>query len=229
MVDYIAVSNNISSTSVRYFKVLPFTPFSDHKPLEVCLETGRLRNSHSCPPLTSLEDQQPGFKWEKKHNKSKNEFTVQKKLATHLKDIEELQARPINTKEDVYKLNNDISQMYVRVAGLALKQKKATPATNNHKWFDFECRKGKRDRNKQLRSYSNDPLDEMVRDTYYTTEKRYKKLKKSKKETLFSEISIMTSRKATPSTGLLSRSSSPLPIRMKMPLIAVTWRTFTSF
>ena len=88
VVDYIAVSKDIaSSTSVRHFKVLPFTPFSDHKPLEICLETGRLRNSHTNPSLTHLEDQQPGFKWEKKNNKSKTEFIAKQKLAGHLKDI----------------------------------------------------------------------------------------------------------------------------------------------
>ena len=134
MVDYIAVSKDIaSSTSVRHFKVLPFTPFSDHKPLEICLETGRLRNSHTNPSLTHLEDQQPGFKWEKKNNKSKTEFIAKQKLAGHLKDIEDMHARPIKTREDVYKLNNDISQMFIRLAGSVLKQKKVTPATNNHK------------------------------------------------------------------------------------------------
>ena len=64
VVDYIAVSNNISSTSVRYFKVLPFTPFSN---LRSQTTGGLLRdwtpeNSHSCPTLTSLEAQQPSFK-----------------------------------------------------------------------------------------------------------------------------------------------------------------------
>ena len=182
VVDYIAVSKDIaSSTSVRHFKVLPFTPFSDHKPLEICLETGRLRNSHTNPSLTHLEDQQPGFKWEKKNNKSKTEFIAKQKLAGHLKDIEDMHARPIKTREDVYKLNNDISQMFIRLAGSVLKQKKVTPATNNHKWFDFECRNAKRDRNRLLRSFSIDPLEETTRAAYYAAEKNYKMLKKSKK------------------------------------------------
>ena len=184
MVDYIAVSKDIaSSTSVRHFKVLPFTPFSDHKPLEICLETGRLRNSHTNPSLTHLEDQQPGFKWEKKNNKSKTEFIAKQKLAGHLKDIEDMHARPIKTREDVYKLNNDISQMFIRLASsrFGSQQKKVTPATNNHKWFDFECRNAKRDRNRLLRSFSIDPLEETTKAAYYAAENNYKMLEKSKK------------------------------------------------
>jgi len=180
VVDYMAVSKGMTPNSVRYFQVLPFTPFSDHKPLEISIATGRLRLS--CADTSHLEDQQPGYKWEKTNNKSKFEFIAQQRLASHSNRIKEMNARPINNRDDVYKLNEDISKMYTGLADSSLKKKKSTAATNKHKWFDWQCQKTKRDLNKLTRSYSKDPLDPKIRADFYSAKKDYKKLISSKKK-----------------------------------------------
>ena len=64
VIDYAATSIQLHD-SVKSFKVLPFTPYSDHKPIEVCLaisnDIGKLEPACLNPDL--LDDQPIGYKW----------------------------------------------------------------------------------------------------------------------------------------------------------------------
>ena len=191
VVDYMAVNNDLAD-SVSYFKVLPFTPYSDHKPLELRLETNTTRWS-KCDmdeKIKSLEDQTPGYKWDNSPTatNSSNLYKAQQETVTAIKTIEDLMDRPIDNKEDVSKLNTDITAVYIYAADNSLKKKKMKTITNNQKWFDWECRESKRNLNRVSRKYSKNPDDATARADYHTTKKAHKKLMSVKKSTFMKDL-----------------------------------------
>jgi len=184
VVDYMAVDNDLAN-SVSYFKVLPFTPYSDHRPLELRLETNTTpwRDNDLDEKIKDLEDQSPGYKWDNSPTSANSSslYKEQQETESAMKAIKDLMDRPINTKEDVSKLNKDITAVYIYAAENSLKKKKTTPMTNNHKWFDWECRQSKRELNRLSRRFSKKPQDTDVRAEFHAKKKTHKKLMNVKK------------------------------------------------
>ena len=89
----------------------------------------------------------------------------------------------MESKDDVSHLNRDITAIYISATDNSLKRKKTTARSNNHKWFDWECRESKRERNTATRDYNNDPEDTTTREAYYTAQRTHKKLINTKKNT----------------------------------------------
>ena len=186
VVDYMAVSCDITNT-VSYFKVLPITPYSDHRPIEVGLETNtkQWQSTDLDNKIKALEDQSPGYKWDNSSSSSNSNrlYRDQQLSEESMGAIKVLMDRPIESKDDVSHLNRDITAIYISAADNSLKRKKTTARSNNHKWFDWECRESKRERNTATRDYNNDPEDTTTREAYYTAQRTHKKLINTKKNT----------------------------------------------
>ena len=56
-------------------------------------------------------------------------------------------------------------------------------------WFDGACIMSKRELNRLAKSYGKDPTNQLLRDSYYTKRKSYKKLIKAKKSAFIEELS----------------------------------------
>ena len=138
VVDYMAVSCDITNT-VSYFKVLPITPYSDHRPIEVRLETNtkQWQSTDLDNKIKALEDQSPGYKWDNSSSSSNSNrlYRDQQLSEESMGAIKVLMDRPIESKDDVSHLNRDITAIYISAADNSLKRKKTTARSNNHKWL----------------------------------------------------------------------------------------------
>ena len=161
VIDYAATSIQLHD-SVKSFKVLPFTPYSDHKSIEVCLaisnDIGKLEPACLNPDL--LDDQPIGYKWAQAAKDAPNAFLKEQ------------------SQEDIRKLTETILN----------KKKRLGKMSNKNKWFDWDCRFAKRDLSRLSKNYCKNPLCADTRQIHYSARKSYKKLIKSKKDSFLKEL-----------------------------------------
>ena len=105
VIDYAATSIQLHD-SVKSFKVLPFTPYSDHKPIEVCLaisnDIGKLEPACLNPDL--LDDQPTGYKWAQAAKDAPNAFLKEQSQEDIRKLAETILNKETTTKEEVIDL-----------------------------------------------------------------------------------------------------------------------------
>ena len=189
VIDYAATSIQLHD-SVKSFKVLPFTPYSDHKPIEVCLaiskDIGKLEPACLNPDL--LDDQPIGYKWAQAAKDAPNAFLKEQSQEDIKNLTETILNKETTTKEEVIDLMHDMTNLYTSIADRTLKKKRPGKMSNKNKWFDWDCRFAKRDLSRLSKNYCKNPLCADTRQIYYSARKSYKKLIKSKKDSFLKEL-----------------------------------------
>ena len=200
VIDYFAVTRKINQ-NVNYFKVLDFTPYSDHKPLSMELNC---RNFNVTPhkPLHVAYQQAPTKFIFNDENKSKfieslssqNSKNTIQSLRDEITEIQNGQTE--QTEQDsrhISKSINDINNKFtehIRENALdSFEQTKPKPQNkhhNNNPWFNWQTRLAKRLLNSATRSTSTFPTSEFIRDNFYKVKGSYRRLL-SKCETKYFE------------------------------------------
>ena len=104
-------------------------------------------------------------------------------------------AQECQTKEDVLKLNNTLTDLLTSVARSALVMKGASKTKSASKrkprknpWFDVDCIKSRIALRKACKEYCKAPLNEEIRIRYYLKRKEHRRTIKLKKHAYFSNL-----------------------------------------
>ena len=192
VIDYISVSSNLKS-DIKYLKVLPFTEYSDHRPISTelrinqisTLNTSSLHDDYEKAPCRFIYSQE-----------NKDLFLNMQSDEASLRIIEEINSllQSASTTEDsetvgksIKTINNQITQHLRKLASQCFKTTK--PKDNKFKqnkpWFNWHTRKAKRELRKATDSTDNFPSSEFLRRNFYKVKHSYKKILKNAKNNFF--------------------------------------------
>ena len=189
VIDYMLVENSIQ-TSISHFEVLDFTDFSDHRPIKC-----RIRKSSNLDQIKITErftELPLRYQWDQVSSPVSYQGIQNDPLLNA--QYEAIRNAACSTPEDVEKLNKDLTKAISDTAELSLQTKKKVtrkrhgrkPAKN--KWFDSECIKSRIELRKASKKYCSNPLNELIRRTYYLKRKDYRHLIKRKKAVFYHEL-----------------------------------------
>ena len=197
VIDYYAVTKKISP-NVNYFKVLDFTPYSDHKPISMQL---KCRNFNISPykPLHIAYEQAPSRFIFNEENKDKFVESLSSESSKNM--IQTLRNEIVAMEDKINEGNNtyisksikDINQKFTthirENASNSFKQTKPKAQnkhTKNNPWFNWQTRLAKRLLRSATESTSTFPTSEFIRDNFYRVKGSYRRLL-SKCETKYFE------------------------------------------
>ena len=184
VVDYFAASSTIYHTLSR-MEVLPFTIFSDHRPLRITVSNDILEITPSLPinqvydpaPTRYVYDNsgkanfmkiQTFNEFRERHNRIREELDL--KNTEHIEHL---------TRPDITELNetyttylNDMADKCFKKTSILKNKKRAS----KQPWFNWACIKGKRLLNKAARTTSEFPESDFLREQFYSAKKEYRKL-----------------------------------------------------
>ena len=188
-VDYVITDQNLFRR-VQYFVIDKPVFLSDHSPISTWLQMPVLSTTDETDPvrhnLNSLESLPPQFIWTadsiEPYKKALLSHEVQTLIYEFLdKDFDTSNQNEINASVDL------VEAIFMKAASLSLKLKRHKRGKKrknkicNKKWFDYECKKAR----KELREFSNqkhsNPKDPFLRNMYHHKLCNFKKLLKTKK------------------------------------------------
>lgn len=188
VVDYLITSPGINKY-VKYMSILPFTMYSDHKPLTLSLNfTTRVTNN-----LDLRFDKAP---LRYKHNSNSLRDLGIVLADTHLIEQCELIVNKSYTQDrnGTHQLNTDITN-HLRTIGdkclqttKHLKPPNPHGPSNNSPWFNQDLRKSKTYVNKASRFVSDFPDSDYIRQNFYKVKKTYKSLVTKKSNQYFNKL-----------------------------------------
>ena len=187
VVDYFIISSGLKK-NIKYMDIMPFTIFSDHKPLCIILNVGSMPYS-KMGDLSDLYDKAPlRYKFNETVRTGYQHVQTTDDIITVRTQIEHKNYAP--NISDTYQLNTDVVNYMYSIADKSLqKTKHPKPNIINKKpWFNHTCRAGKREINKCARIVTQHPDSEYLRKNYYKVRKQYKKLLSSHKTKYFDDL-----------------------------------------
>ena len=191
VVDYVATNTGLRK-SVKNFRVLDLTKYSDHKP---CLTTLGIKNHFQAGNvlLESLEDAPSRHKWP---NEEEMDFKFMFSMSgpPFNERICTLTKKKCTGEKEVLEMNSELVSIYQEVADEVMprRTKKPSHLTTSKKrgnrmkpkspWFDSSCINAKRSLNTLAKKYGRSPHLKLLRDTYFDMRRSYRKLIKKKRE-----------------------------------------------
>ena len=186
VVDYVCSSHN-TLHNIKSLKVSELSFLSDHCPIKATLEVDCKRGFMTSTTMPPQSDAPRSYKW-RSDGTSSTSFKKAQADNDIASDINKMSNSEILDNENLHKFNDDLINIYHKIANKALSQAKPNKRTNKKKWFDWSCRKAKRDLNKAAKAMSTKSHDEAARVLYHQKKKAYKRLIKSKKSAFLFDI-----------------------------------------
>ncbi|KAL5258289.1 hypothetical protein ACHWQZ_G008954 [Mnemiopsis leidyi] len=196
VIDYIAVSSNLKC-DIKYFKVLPFTEYSDHRPISTELNIKQI----SVSQLTTLHEtyeKAPSrfiFNEENKdmfcniqgREASLNTVT---NLNLKIKDILDMNGEEADIEKAVKEVNNNITEHMRNLAEECFKKTKPLKngLTSKKPWFNWGTRLAKREFRKATTSTDMFPQSEFLRHNFYKVKSKYKKYVNKTRNKFFEDM-----------------------------------------
>ena len=193
IVDYFVMSHSLMNLAM-HFSVLPFTQYSDHKPLSLSLSTNKLHlfnktsigNKYKSAPTRFLFDEDSKSKFT--NIQSSDHYRQQLNYLNNLLTENELDY----DHSTITKLNDDFTNYLHDMASKCLKSTKnqndSKKKLKHNPWFNVHCRMGKRELNKAARTTSKFPTSQFLRSNYYKVKSSYKSLIKRHKNNYFEKL-----------------------------------------
>ena len=181
-IDYICTSEKLFG-DIRYLKVGDQTIHSDHKPLSCALQLHSKLEYLIDPASFAFQDAPRPVKWNKDVSSvgSSTKFKRAQEALEITDKIDGLLNQSLCSKDDVYSLNESIATLVTDLARCTTRQS-YVKRTNKKSWFDWDCRRKKREVCKLAKLIDKQPNIDVIRLDYYTKKKEYKALLKSKRE-----------------------------------------------
>ena len=194
VVDYIATSHTMKSL-ITSFKVLPFTCFSDHKPLSLSLSATTLHlftrdfSNYKPAPTRFLFGADSG-----------KTFTLTQRQENYRLQLDNLKNEINNytstgNRPDIIDFNNKFTKYINDMASSSMKSSKTinddktkAKKNKNNPWFNHKCRLAKRDLNKAARITSKFPSNDYIRSNYYRVKKTYKSFVRKQRNKYFDKM-----------------------------------------
>ena len=196
VVDYFAISHSLSNL-IETLTVLPFTQYSDHKPLSLTLTTSklhlftktRIETNYDPAPARFLMDESSKSKFKK--TQLDDLYVRQYKDLTDA--LNKLEHDRETNREKINGINDSFTNYLHDMASVCFKTTKTVNEFDNMKkknnpWFNLKCRTAKRELNKAARTTSNFPTSDFLRTNYYKVKKSYKSLIKKQKDAFFDKL-----------------------------------------
>jgi exonuclease III len=191
VVDYFIVSPAVAS-HVCHMVVLPFTIFSDHRPISLKLNFLAVHAGIRKSLDGEYEKAPLRYKYT---NSSKNDFKIAQDNVSFVTMLNNISSKPYSNDSDgTYKLNKDITEYIQQIANSCLdktkhpKTNKLNSTVNKQPWFNFTCRQGKRFANKAARLTNKFPESDYLRRNFYKVKSQYKSITKTHKNVFFDKL-----------------------------------------
>lgn len=187
VVDYF-ITSTIVRNLVNHMTILPFTPYSDHKPIAVSLQLDKILNYNSSK-INEMYDKAPlRYKFSRNDKDSYKDIQDNPDMKNLAQDI--LTETYSDDTDGTYRLNEDFTKYLTSLADQTLKKTKhlRDDVSNKQPWFNYQCRAGKRLLNKAARTVSSFPDSDFLRINYYKVKKKYKKILKTNKSRYFDSL-----------------------------------------
>ena len=186
-VDYI-ITDQCLFNSVKYFTVNKQLFLSDHCPISVWIESSIPQISEiDVANLNHLETISAQFVWTENSPESFQNAMKSSKVKTLISNFlsRDFQEGNSETVEEAVHLVESIfttaSTMSLRLRQLKHNKKKKAQNVCHKKWFDFDCRKARKELRKLSNQKHTDPSDPHLRNVYHNKLKSFKKHLKIKK------------------------------------------------
>ena len=195
VVDYFAVSSPILD-SIQSLQILPFTIYSDHRPLSLTVSNNVL----DITPVGSLEDKYDRaptrFLYDENSKTQFMEIQAHEKYITRLNTIrDELELNKIKkdqhlTRPDIGAINETYTKYLQDMATECFKQtKNSTKKKDTSKpWFNWDCKTAKRLLNRAANCASSHSESKFLRESYYSNKRDYKKLLRKNEKRYFGNL-----------------------------------------
>ena len=196
VVDYFAISHSLSPL-VETLTVLPFTQYSDHKPLSLVLSTSKLRLFTKTQIETSYIPAPARFLIDESSKSKFKETQLDDLYVRHYKDLADVlnnfEPDSESNRDKINGINNSFTNYLHKMASDCFKTTKTVNESGkknkkNNPWFNHKCRRSKRELNKAARTTSNFPTSDFLRTNYYKVKKSYKSLIKKQKDSFFDKL-----------------------------------------
>ena len=190
VVDYFVISEN-SNKYISHLTVLPFTPYSDHKPLRLRL---RLPTRSDLIYKQLHEAFKPAPRRYKIDTDSHSDLSkIMGSSSTTQKTNNILNTDFCDTTEKTYELSRQITEHLQQIADQCLRKSnppntKKTTITNKKPWFTPATRDGKKGLARATNTVSQFPDSDYLRKNFYRVKKTYKKLVKKSKNRFFDKL-----------------------------------------
>ena len=197
VIDYFAVTKKIYP-NVNYFKILDFTPYSDHKPVSMQLKCRSFNMSPNKPLHIAYEQAPTRFIFSEEN---KDTFVESLSSQPSKNTIQNLRDEIITMQDKrtegnstliskaIKEINNKFTEHIRENASNSFKQTKPKPQnkhSKNNPWFNWQTRLAKRLLRNATQSTSTFPTSDFIRDNFYRVKGSYRRLL-SKCETKYFE------------------------------------------
>ena len=180
-IDYFAVTNGLMHL-VNFLEVQEFTPFSDHRPLQLTFNINKL-NITNPKPLHEIYQRAPRrFLFDENSKNKLTEIQTSDELKSMLTDIKVKLTKLNNSetnRDEFLNLNKSYTDYLHSMAQSCLSMTKNKPNKKHNfikPWFNWKCKLAKRELGKAARATSNHGDSEFLRTNFYHVKKFYSKL-----------------------------------------------------
>ena len=193
VVDYFATSHSLLDI-INFMKILPFTEFSDHKPLSLSLSTSKINLLTSS--FTSLADRyQPAptrFLFDESGQTKFLDIQKNEQSVIQVNNITTMLNECDSSRDSVININDKYINYLHNMASQCFKTSKhkntSSKTEKNNPWFNWQCRLGKREIRRASEATNKFPTSEFLRLNYYKVKKSYKSLIKKHKNNYFDKL-----------------------------------------
>ena len=186
VIDYFITSAEICKL-INHLSVMPFTIFSDHRPVSLSTTLSRL-SSYKNYNIKQYDKAPVRYKF-CENNKEAYRLIQDTDDMTSTAECITNKSYSDNT-DGTYSLNKDFTNYLQNMADKTLTKTKnpADNITNKKPWFNNECRSGKRLVNKAARIVSRFPDSDFLRQKFYRVKKKYKAIIRTNKSSFFDKL-----------------------------------------
>lgn len=182
LIDYGIISQDLAK-SIISFRVLKFTEFSDHKPIEITIKAD---------VTSKVPDNTQKYPFCHKRfimtDEGKLLLTESQKSDEYKEIINDILTSDYS---DVNTLNKNITDSLVNLADVSFKSTKPwriKDCKGDKPWVDGSCKEAKKGLNKALRILNNNNNSDFIRKRYYSVKKRYFRHLNSKRSKYMSDL-----------------------------------------
>ena len=180
-VDYFLSSDKVREYT-SYLQVGKFTKFSDHCPLVLNMNLVEHYAINSSSYKFKSFPQK--YKWKAENSAELFAESVNKpEIQTSFDKI--IVGENFENPMD---MNIRFTEILIRVADDSLGKAKPYQNTSRHKWFNNECRQGKRSLNKATRRFANKTDSKLFRDEFYLEKAKYRKTLRKHKQSYLQNL-----------------------------------------
>ena len=181
-VDYMCTSRSLYN-QIGYFKVGDLTPYSDHKPLSAVIQLNSFKSYIPIALSANFTEAPKAYKWDRSNDESgsNHRYAIAQEDPSVIANVSNLRMQEVSTAADIANLNSGTIKIITDLAS-SITTTKSGKRTNKKKWFDWDCRRSKRELAKAAKKSGAEPFNDEARSTHKTRKRSHRTLLSRKKD-----------------------------------------------